>query len=55
MRHYLLLYGLELETEVHEVFSMTEKAPTRAFSWLKAATPVLSFKNLISYYDDCET
>ena len=26
---------LELETEVHKVFTITEKAPTRAFSWLK--------------------
>ena len=30
----VLWYGLELETEVHEVFSMMEKAPTKAFSLL---------------------
>ena len=26
--------GIELETKVHEVFTITEKALTRAFSWL---------------------
>ena len=26
----------ELETNLHKVFTITERAPTRAFSWLKA-------------------
>ena len=29
-------YEVELQTKVHEDFTITEKAPTRAFSWLKA-------------------
>ena len=31
---------------VPEDFTITEKAPTRAFSWLKAATTALTFKTL---------
>ena len=31
------------------VFTITEKAPTRAFSWLKAATTVFTFKTLRHY------
>ena len=37
---------LELETKVHEFFTITEKAPTRAFSLLKASTSAFTFKNL---------
>ena len=32
------------------VFTITEKAPTRAFSWLKATTSVFTFKTLLRYY-----
>ena len=32
--------GIELKTKVAEDFTITKKAPTRAFSWLKA--PVLT-------------
>ena len=32
------------------VFKITEKAPTRAFSWLKAATTALIFENLLRRY-----
>ena len=35
--------SLELQMKVHEVFSIIEKALTRAFSWLKAAS---TFKTL---------
>ena len=28
-----------------------EKAPNRAFSWLKAATAAFTFKNLLRHYD----
>ena len=31
-------------------FVITEKAPTRAFSWLKAATTAFSFKTLLRHY-----
>ena len=31
-------------------FVMTEKAPTRAFSWLKAATTAFTFKTLLRHY-----
>ena len=37
---------IELETKVHPKFGITEKAPTRAFSWLKAATTAFTFKTL---------
>ena len=30
--------------------TLTEKAPTRAFSWLKAATSTFTFKNLLRHY-----
>ena len=32
-------------------FKITEKAPTRAFSWLKAATTAFTFKTLVRHYD----
>ena len=31
-------------------FVITEKAPTRAFSWLKAATTALTYKTLLRHY-----
>ena len=31
-------------------FVITEKAPTRAFSWLKAATTAFTFKTLLRHY-----
>ena len=37
-----LSHQVELETKVHEDFTITEKAPTRTFSWLKAASTVFS-------------
>ena len=30
-------------------FAITEKAPTRAFSWLKAATTAFTFKTLLRH------
>ena len=35
---------LELTTNLCEVFTITEKAHTMAFSWLKASTSTLTFK-----------
>ena len=32
------------------VFTITEKAPTRAFSWLKAPTSAFTFKTLLRHY-----
>ena len=32
-------------------FVITEKAPTRAFSWLKAASTAFTFKTLLRHYD----
>ena len=39
--------ALELETKVHAKGIIMEKAPTRAFSWLKAPTSAFTFKNTI--------
>ena len=35
-------------------FTITEKAPTRAFSWLKAATTAFIFKTLLRHYTKWE-
>ena len=32
------------------VFTSTEKAPTRTFSWLKAATTASTFKTLLRHF-----
>ena len=32
------------------VFTITEKAPTRAFSWLKATTSAFTYKTLLRHY-----
>ena len=37
-------------TNVHEDFTITVKAPTRAFSWLKATTSIFTFKTLFRHY-----
>ena len=37
---------VELQTKVREDFTITEKAPTRASSWLKVPTSALTFKTL---------
>ena len=37
---------LVLQTKAIRRFVITEKAPTRAFSWLKAATTAFTFKTL---------
>ena len=33
--------------------TITEKAPTRAFSWLKAPTSAFTFKTLLKHYALC--
>ena len=44
-------FSVELEKNVREVSTITEKAPTKAFSWLKLATTALTFKTLLRHYD----
>ena len=41
---------LELQTKAIRRFVITEKAPTRAFSWLKAATTAFTFKTQLRHY-----
>ena len=36
--------------KVREDITITEKAPNRAFSWLKAPTSFFTFKNLLRHY-----
>ena len=43
-------YTIELESKVLEDVTITEKAPTRAFSWLKAPTKAFTFKTLLRHY-----
>ena len=52
--------GFQLEVDIRFVtsaskisirrFVITEKAPTRAFSWMKAATTAFTFKTLLRHY-----
>ena len=41
-----LSHQVELETKVHEDFTITEKAPARAFSWLKVLTNTMHYAML---------
>ena len=43
-------WSLELQTKVKRRFVITEKAPTWAFSWLKAPTSAFTFKTLLRHY-----
>ena len=42
--------GVELQTINRRSCTITEKAPTRAFTWLKAATTAFTFKTLLRHY-----
>ena len=46
----VLVSWLELETINRRSCTITEKAPTRALSWLKAATTTFTFKTLLRHY-----
>ena len=46
-------WSLELQTKVREYFTITEKAPTRAFSLLKVPTSTITFKTLLGHYAKC--
>ena len=39
---------LELQSKVCEDFTITEKDPTRSFSWLKVPTCTFTFKTLLN-------
>ena len=41
---------VELQTKVREDFTITEKAPTRAFSWFKAPTSAFTFKTVLRHF-----
>ena len=43
-------YKVVLQTKAIRRFVIMEKAPTRAFSWLKAATTAFTFKTLLRHY-----
>ena len=45
-----IVFLLELWTINRWSCTITEKAPTRAFSWLKAATTAFTFKTLLRHY-----
>ena len=48
--HCSALGQLVLQTKAIQRFVITEKGPTRAFSWLKAATTAFTFKTLLRHY-----
>ena len=41
---------IELATNFRRSFTITEQAPTRAFSWLKVSTSYFTFKTLSRHY-----
>ena len=43
-------WWLELQTIHWRSFTITEKAPATAFSWLKAPTSAFAFKTLLRHY-----
>ena len=45
----LLIFIIPWSTLTLHSFVITEKAPTRAFSWLKAATTAFTFKTLLRH------
>ena len=49
-RGYTQLFQLVLQTINWRSCTITEKAPTRAFSWLKAATTAFTFRTLLRHY-----
>ena len=42
--------ALEIKTKVPKNFTITEKVPTRVFSWLKAYTSAFTSKTLLRHY-----
>ena len=50
LRHRCGLVLCSAPTVPQPVFTITEKAPTRAFSWLKAPTSAFTFKTILRHY-----
>ena len=48
LHSWLVLYSAPSVPQ--PVFTITDKAPTRAFSWLKAPTCAFTFKTLLRHY-----
>ena len=48
--HHLSIVLCSAPSVPQPVFTITEKAPTRAFSWLKAPTRAFTFKTLLRHY-----
>ena len=50
-----LIAGIQINASKSSIqrFVITEKAPTRAFSWLKAATTAFTFKTLLTIKTLC--
>ena len=49
-QHQLAVCPLELATNLRKDFTITGKAPIRAFSWLKVPTRAFTFKTLLGHY-----
>ena len=47
--HTFLVFSSASKSSIRR-FVITEKAPTRAFSWLKAPTSAFTFKTLLRHY-----
>ena len=45
------LLGIQLETMEHEVFTITDRAPTRAFPWLKDTKWAPIHGNMVSRHE----
>ena len=43
-------FTLELEANLRENFTITEKASPRAFSWLKVPTSAFTLKTILRHY-----
>ena len=50
LRQRVLTIVLQVQTINRRSFTITEKAPTMAFSWLKAPTSTFTFKTLLRHY-----
>ena len=50
LKHQDRCFTIEIQTKAFRRFVIMEKAPTRAFSWLKAATTAFTFNALLRHY-----
>ena len=49
-RRKIKISAADIPSVSQSVFTITEKAPTRAFSWLSAPTSTFTFKTLLRHY-----